>query len=153
MGRQIIWFALLGVVVLATGWFVGKAGLRVIRYVQLNARATASVDRWEVEQVSTDDYFLRATYRYVVDGVEHHGESRLAGKHFRNEVAAQLGIRDLQGKGVSVWYAPSHPEISQLERRFPFKTCIYSAILLILLAYLWPLSRYALQAPQEGGSS
>lgn len=124
-------------------WFSAKALYQVYEYASYNGQAMAKVDAWQVEQVGSDRFVLRAAYGFQVGEKLYYGESGVPKLMFLNEMAAERRAAELDPEGWTVWYAAKNPNRSQLGKVFPYKQCAYAAILLGVLVYFVVLGRLA----------
>ena len=136
MGNQRLWMGFLIIVIGLGCYFCAKAGIQVYQYVSLDSRTPALVSRWEVESLGKDRYGLDATYSYEVQGERLEQTCLLPKKEFRNRFAAEKGAIQAAAGQWYAWYSSKNPDLSRLEKVFPFKSCLYAAFVVIALAYL-----------------
>jgi uncharacterized protein DUF3592 len=131
---SIKWFAILAVAGGVVLWFGGMACFELWGYFRLKSFAPAQVERWEIKE-SSAKYFLEGTYKYEVDGKLYEGRSRLKEPSFLNRLSAEEELKRWEGVRWSVWYNPSAPQVSSLQKLFPYKRVIYAVLSLGLFVY------------------
>lgn len=97
---------------------------------------------WKVLASNEEHYRLQARYRYQVQGEVYPGVALLEATVLKNPWAAQEAQRRAEQQVWTVWYEPAQPAQSRLERIFPIKGIVYSAIAWLLVLYFALLALY-----------
>lgn len=141
MYRKAIWIPFILIVVSAAIWFVVEAGCEVYDYSQLKVRVEAVVDHWKVHELKSDQFVVIAHYSYVYQEKNYNGED-MAGHVYPNPWAANVAKTRFSKQKWSVWLNPKNPEKSVIEKHFPIKRTLSSAVLLCLVLYFCVLVAY-----------
>lgn len=138
MHKNFIWQAFLLIVFLATLWYTVIATYRYYSYIRLTAKTTPASMQWDIQEVSDEDYVLSANYGFKVGDQSFTGTTSWTKEPYRNHYAAEKAQEEFTAQNLVVWYDPSSPEHSSLQKELPLKECI-SAIFLwgLLLYFLW----------------
>jgi hypothetical protein len=143
MHRNPIWLLLIGVVLVITLFYAGRSAVSVSNYYAHSGATTSETVLWEAIEVNSDKYVVEGSYSFVVDGQQISGKTRLDRPVFRNRWAAEDHIQQLGPEGPwRVWYVPSDPNRSSLQKRFPTKECVSTAALSAILIYFLGLGYY-----------
>ena len=142
MHKNYIWLAFLALTTGAVGWYTIKALYLLYLYAALNAQAPADNVLWGVEQIKNEKFVLKARYNFVAKGEKYAGETLFKNDLYWNHWAAEESIKVYEQKDWVVWYASTNPQYSTLQKNFPLKECISSAILWTLLFYFFGLGYY-----------
>jgi hypothetical protein len=142
--KNVFWRAFLLVVTLTTLIYSGIATYRYHAYLSLSAKQplTGPIS-WDVEEKSSEDFILISNYTYQVNGLSYSGETKWSDTPYRNGWAAQQAIEVSAKESFTVWYDPSDPSYSSLQKHFPLKECVYAVFLWGLLLYFVWLGYYA----------
>ena len=132
-------FALIGASAL---YFGIKASYHLYLYQTETASTTALTTTWTLDEPSNAHYVPQGSYTYVVDGITYSATSDLPRQIYRNRWAAEEDIASYDQKQWSVWYDPAHPSRSTLQKFFPIKECLSTALVLAILGYLIWLKTY-----------
>ncbi len=132
-----IWKGLLILVAAVTLYFGGSAVVQLYRYWQLRATVFADSATWTVQELKGDAYALRGQYTFAVDGRPYAGEGLVHQEIFRNPYTAETAIPKWEQQRWTIWYNPSRPEQSALERHFPAKELVSMALLLAIFCYYY----------------
>jgi hypothetical protein len=129
-------------VISAAIWFVIKAVHEVYNYSQFKVRVEAEIDRWEVHELSSDQFVVMAQYSYIYQEKKYNGEDR-TGQVYPNPWAANVAKSRFLKQKWSVWLNPKKPEKSMIEKHFPIKSTISTIVLLCLILYfLWLKNKF-----------
>lgn len=138
MHKNQIWLTFLATTVLIVFWFSGMTGYELYNYVTLNSKTLPTEVNWLVQRESSDRYSLRASYKYQVKGDVYEGETTVNKKFFRSPKAAQKRSSQNSQKKWMIWYASYNPEHSTIQKIFPLKSCIYTAVMWgVLIYFIW----------------
>ena len=123
-------------------WYCGVALFRIYRYTQLKAQAPASNVHWGTQALSGDQYLIKATYAFTVDGKTYPGESVFEDEIFMNKWAAEQTIPKYSYQTWNVWHQPDNFVHSTLQKKFPSKECYSAGAMFVLLIYFVSLGFY-----------
>lgn len=103
-------------------------------YFQLDGLAKIESPNFFVKELSDEKFAVEGRYGYTVKDKTYQGHSRVGGRFYRNEFAAASAIKKMQNP-LPVYFSKTSPEISSLEKNFPYKEVVYSLILLGVFLY------------------
>ncbi len=108
-------FLLAGVLAIAL-YFTVRFGGAWLETWPLQAQAKARISQWEIEEVS-GKFLVQAKYLF--------GELPFEGswqfkREYQSEAAAFASLKEMAKQEWVVWYDPSNPGRSALEKAFPF---------------------------------
>lgn len=100
-------------------------------YCSLTKQAEAHISRWEVKEVQ-GKFIVRAAYSFELENSLRTGSSAVDGAWYLNEAAAVGDLREKANRQWLVWFDPSSPSISSIEKSFPkgllFRTVVCYAV-------------------------
>jgi hypothetical protein len=138
MHKNIFWQAFLIVIFLIVLWYTGVALYRYYTYSRLTSFTQAIQIEWTVRERASDEYVLEASYLFEANGTSQKGKMDLKHEIYRNRWAAEQMIPQYTKRNWTVWYDPSQPNHSSLQKSFPLKESISAGFLWILFFYfLW----------------
>jgi hypothetical protein len=139
-GSLLIWLS-----GLMMGGFLVSASMDIWRYLRLEERVPASVEKWKIIEKSSSQFALRASYTFEYQGKVHQGKTTFSKPYHLNRPSAVKQIHSLNQKPWTVWVHPGYPDHSSLEKNFPLKKSLYSLMTLAIYFYFIYLRlRYAL---------
>ncbi len=141
MYRKAIWILFILVVALVAIWFIIRASYDLYDYLQLNVRAEVAVDRWQVQEIKSDQFAVVAHYVYAYQGKNYMGQGQVGGIYPNPWAANEAKTRFAKQKW-SAWLDPGHPDKSVIEKYFPIKRTLSAAVLLLLVFYFFILAVY-----------
>lgn len=149
MHKNPVWLFFLAFLSLIVLTFTGTTAYKAYPYFRLDAQTTTSNIMWsplKIEKWSLSDlmgweeelFALKGTYEFKNKGRLYEGFTVLDTPLFRNQWAAEQELLSMRSKPVTVWYDSSYPAYSSLQKTFPFKECLSTALLLgVLLYFIW----------------
>lgn len=132
-------YAFIGIVAV---WFTLSALYQLYSYFSLTEETSAKTIEWSVIEITDEKYILGTKYSYSVNGVEHSGDSRMSSLSFRNAWAAEQAIPRYAKQAWTVWFSPTNPDYSTMQKSFPFKDCLSAILLWGILGYFYWLRGY-----------
>ncbi len=90
----------------------------LVQNLPLKAQVPAKILQWEVEEIKSDRFALRALYDYEINGKSYQGNT-LFRPAYLNEFSAIADLKEAARSSWTAWVSPSHPEKSTLEKIFP----------------------------------
>lgn len=142
MYRKAIWVPFILVVALVAIWFIIRASYDLHDYFRLKFRTEVAVDRWQVQEIKSDQFVVEAHYSYVYKGKKIFGQGKV-GAIYPNPWAANEAKTRYSKQNWSVWLDPDHPDKSVLEKHFPIKHTLSAVVLLGLVLYFFILAIYS----------
>ena len=128
---------------LITAGFLVSASLDLWGYLRLEKKSIAKVEKWRVIKKGSSKFALKAHYCFENQGKTYHGKTIFSKPYHLNRLSAEKQIKNYTAQQWPVWYQPSHPEHSSIERLFPFKKCFYSLMVLgVFLYFVYLRHRY-----------
>jgi len=132
---KIFWIALL----LCSGglgcWFLGKGCFASWDFYQLNTSAFAEKTSWEIIELSSSKYILKATYLFRVKEQEYQGKRLFISHPILNRYAAETTIKEISCRNWRVWFNAKNPSLSSLDKQFPYKDFTYALLCLGVFTY------------------
>ncbi|CUI17859.1 Conserved putative membrane protein [Candidatus Protochlamydia naegleriophila] len=133
--RNPLWMFFLGLVTLCALAYTGYAFFQLYSYQRLSHTAVPQKIDWSVLAMDEDHFIPQAHYQFTFQGKAFNGHTLLK-EHYLNAWAAREAIDRLQSKPLLVWFNSNSPAMSTIEKNFPLKICLYTALLWGLLLYL-----------------
>lgn len=138
MHKNQMWLAVLAVFALIALWFSATTGYELYWHASMMSKASPKGIQWKVYEKSRDRYALTAVYDFDVRGNIFEGKTSFQQLAFRNQAAAEQAISQYAQKPWTIWYAALSPQHSTIQKAFPLKSCIYTAILWgLFLYFIW----------------
>lgn len=107
----------------------------LVQNLPLRPLADARILGWEVEEVKSDRFALRARYAYDWSGKSYTGTTLFEAAYL-NEISAIAGLRKAAAKPSRLlWINPAHPDRSSLERVIPCGLLARAAIAALVCFY------------------
>lgn len=136
------WLVFLGLIAVSVFGYTIYTCVNLYEYYRLGERVSVQHIDWKVDQLGADHFVPHATYQFDLNGKSYEGNS-LWNEAYLNEWTAQEMIHHLSAWPAKVWVDPYFPSYSALQKNFPYKQCISSFILWLLLVYFVGLGKYA----------
>ena len=115
--------------------YIFPLAMQLSHHVSYKEQVKPDVLNWTISPIHDELYKPVAHFQYTVDGKTYEGKEVFQGGLYRTPYAAEVAIQAIQSAEPVVWYAPSKPEKSTIEKFFPFKKVLYAFITLILVFY------------------
>ena len=141
MHRNPLWLVFISIVILAGMGYTAYAVVKVWQYVRLDTKTISQEIQWTIVSLKEDAFIPLAHYFFNVDGKNYKGQTRWQ-EIYLNEWTAREAVSRLKQSPPPVWFDSSSPEISSLQKIFPIKECIYTALLWMLGSYFFFLGYY-----------
>lgn len=129
-----IWRILLIVAAALMLWTMGTTLLPLWNYLRLNALVPVKIENWEIVQVKSE-YALVASFSYEVKGQTYQNRTKFQKPYFLNRYAAEDAVNLNKRKIWQAWIDTGNPQISSLERTFPFLKVLYSVMTVGVMLY------------------
>jgi hypothetical protein len=105
----------------------------LVQNFPLKEQVVVKIQHWEVEEVKTDRFALRALYTYDLGGRTYQGNTLFQAAYL-NQFSAIAGLKEASKSQWTAWVNPSRPAQSSLEKIIPFgfilRAFISSAVML-----------------------
>lgn len=139
MHNNSYWKAFLLFVLGCTLVYSGIAAYRYYEYIRLtDKQPITKVVQWDIFEKSDEEFILISTYEFTVAGRDYTGKMEWSDFPYRNEWSAKKAIQERGQEPLFVWYDPSNPNYSSLQKHFPVKQCIYAVFLWgLFLYFIW----------------
>lgn len=138
MHKNPYWLGFLTFIALVVVGYTAFAGVDFYRYWALSKKTEPVAVEWFVKELSPEAFIPVAHYRYKVAGHEYRGRTFFNKRPHLNRLAAEEAIKRLKLEQKRVWYRPDTPGRSTMQKNFPIKKAVYTAILWALLIYfIW----------------
>ena len=104
----------------------------------MTLQVPVQISRWEVEELSLDQYRLKVHYTFVHDGMAYSGTSPFVKQLYLNSFSAIDALKQkAKISDWSVWVDPSLPEHSAIEKEFSFNLLFRALLSTGLLVYFY----------------
>ncbi len=136
-----IFLGLIGFLILGyTGLFFSK----VYHYGILTQQAPVTSIYWSIYAIEEDRFAPQADYTFIFEGKPYEGRTIWDdGERYPSPWALEKPMDTLSSQEWQVWLSPRDPAHSSLQKKFPTKDCVYTAILWLLFSYFIMLGQYA----------
>lgn len=141
MNRNSICQALMACMAIAVLWFTFDTGYQLYRWVVQTVETIPAHIEWQVHQEAQDRYTLAAQYAFKVKDSTYQGETAFRSKRYKSPETASHFLKQHIQANWKVFYAPDRPQISTINRVFPLKSCVYTAIIWGVMIYFFWLGR------------
>lgn len=145
MHNNRFWLGFLTFCTAVTLWYSGNALYKMYHYSRLTAQTSVQDTKWSVQKISDEMFVLKSAYVFAVNGKAYAGATKFEHDYYRNQWGAEQAIAAFTKTYNRVWYSPSNPDYSSLQKSFPTKECISAAILVALLLYFFWLGFYVVR--------
>jgi hypothetical protein len=135
MSNRSVSTLLLLLICLLTLWRGGRALFDVWGFLRLDTQVECEVKNYSVKELSRSKYALQATCVYPFAEKEWTKSVLLPPPYFPNRYAAEEAVGAKQLTKTKLWIDSSHPSHVALERKFPWRSCLYAAVCLGILLY------------------
>lgn len=142
MHKNPVWLFFLAIILLITGFYTYKAGIKLYRHLNLSSETEVAATAWSIKTEGEDKFVPLGKYTFEVRGKFYNGETLFYDETTHNPWAAEESLKPLAAKIHRVWYAPKDPSNSSLQKNFPLKECIYAGALWALTIYFLGLGAY-----------
>lgn len=122
--------------------YIFPLALNLTHYVSYTDRVAPDILQWTTLPVHDELFRPVAHFRYTVNGQTYEGKEVFQGGLYRTPYAAEVAIKAINSSHLNVWYSPSKPSQSSIERFFPFKKLLYAVITLLLAFYTAYIAYY-----------
>ncbi|ADI39278.1 putative membrane protein [Waddlia chondrophila 2032/99] len=138
MKKKQLWVTFLSCIALVVLWLSFDAGYKTYQWA-MQTRSTHPISiEWKIEQQASDRFALSANYIFLHKGQKAEGSTTFQAERYRNREAANHFLNQHKEKEWVVRYSPSQPQNSTINRHFPLKSSIYTAIVwCILIYFIW----------------
>lgn len=110
-------------------------------YLRLEESAPAYVYKWKTVEVAPSQFGIKAAYTFRARGKTYSGKTFFSKPYHLNENSVKKQVDRFSREPWVVWYQPSHPKISSLEKVFPTKKIIYALMTLGVFFYFLYVDR------------
>ena len=115
--------------------FLTSASLDLWRYVRLEKKSIAKIEKWKVVEKGSSKFAIKAYFSFENQGRTYQGKTTFSKPYHLNHLSAEKQIKNYTAQQWPVWYQQSHPEQCSIDRIFPFKKCLYSLMVLGVFFY------------------
>ena len=137
-----IWVAFLSCVLLVVLWFTFNSSYQVYQWATQTRSSRPLELEWGVEQQASDRFVLDASYIFLHKGQKVEGNTIFQNERYRNKSTANHFLNLYKEKEWTVRYSPFQLQNSTINRLFPLKSCIYTAIVWCIMIYFVWLGYY-----------
>lgn len=141
MHKNPLWLGFLAIVGCCIVGYTCIAGYKVFRYATFSSEVEPYKITFKTTRTENFNFVVEAEYHYFFEGQSIKSRSTLP-EHYLNRWAAQQQLPKLQKLPWKGWVNPRKPSESTLQKNFPIKECISTAILWGILLYFMGLGLY-----------
>jgi len=141
MFRKPVLSLFIALIILGVSSYTVYTLIKVWDYTRLSHHAQVQNIQWSITSLSDNSFVLLADYSFRLKGGSYQGKTRWQ-EEYLNQWAAEEAVTRLEKTALSVWYDPSSPERSSLQKLFPLKSSLYTALLWALGIYFLGLAYY-----------
>jgi hypothetical protein len=110
-----------------------------VAYSKLKALAPVQITEWRVVQKGSSSFAIEAAYTFEAKGKAFQGKTLFAKPYHLNLPSAERQVKEFSTRSWSVWYSPTDPSFSALERNLPVKKIVYAVMALGVFGYFLAL--------------
>jgi hypothetical protein len=122
-------------------WWSIRSGSELWRYFQLQDQVLAEKVVL-TKAIEGSKYRLVGSYSYQYQGVSYTGQTRFSGPLYLNPGSIDQEIKRVEGMSWAVWLNSKNPQISSLEKKFPYRKTVYGGCLIGIFFYFLGLRVY-----------
>lgn len=141
MVRQVVWYCAITFLLLVSGYYAVHAAAEALFLYQLDESTEAVVQEWGAQEGVDGYYYPYARFTYEVRGKTYENRSFYSSSFARNPYALEPVLRDLVEKPMRVFFAAKNPQLSRLEKNYPYKEGLKATIALVVALYFFVLQR------------
>jgi hypothetical protein len=138
--RNPVWMTFFYLITLTATIYTIIASLDIYHYLRMSKIVIPNEVEWSIKKFNEETFIPEGSYQFTLNGVTIVGKTSLQ-QRYLNPFAAQEAINKFIYLSPQVWFDPSNPQISTLEKTFPLKKSFYAGILWALVIYLFWLDR------------
>jgi hypothetical protein len=142
MYKNKYWLIFLALILVGVFWYTATTVYSLYIYYSLSQKIPVSNMEWSTHKLFEERYAPQARYQFEFRGKSYSGEDILKEPIYRNSEAVDEIVPILSKQQWSVWFNPSNPSHSSLDKTFPLKESISLTILWALLFYFLGLGYY-----------
>ncbi|MBJ7449519.1 MAG: hypothetical protein JHC93_04065 [Parachlamydiales bacterium] len=138
-----VWNLFLIAISLMIMWHGYKSLKGNILFFKLDGVTQSKIIEWQVVETKKRlGYQLLGTYQFLFNDKVYQGQSNLNERSYHNAFAA-FAEKDRQDlKSATIYFNTNHPEQNSLIKEFPWKSSIYTFLLVCVLIYFCSISHY-----------
>jgi hypothetical protein len=121
--------------ILAATVYTGFALWNYWSYIRLDAETPIESVTWSIQTNHEESHQLKADYTFRYQGKEYRGETVFPKPVFINRLGAEYALKEFSDQYHQVMLALSNPTISSLQKQFPLKQLVSTAILWAIIVY------------------
>lgn len=140
-----IWLGFLGAITLVVIWFTWGTVSKLSTYYSLQRNTKVVESEWSILKIDEDIYRVEASFNFIFNDQKYNGYEIFENPEYPNPWAAEQALKQMESKQWYVWFSPKNPHISSLEKYFPFKSALSTAVLWGLWIYFIWLGYYVTQ--------
>lgn len=126
----------IGLLLILTLGYTYYSGSKWIRYATLTHRVPVTTVYWSMHSFDHDTFAAQADYEFRFNHILYKGRTLWDhGERYRNPWALEGPLETLSNQKWKVWFDPANPNHSSLQKKFPVKECVSTAILWLLMSY------------------
>ncbi len=144
MHRNPLWIAFLCLIGLYVMGYTIYTGPQLYHYLRLTEKLTPQQIEWSVAKLGEDAFAPETHYTFSFGGKTYQGQT-IWHSPYLNAWAGNEATEKLKQSTLPVWFDPSSPQVSTMDKHFPVKPTLYLIMLWGLLLYFIGLGRYVIR--------
>jgi hypothetical protein len=124
-------------------FFAGAALVKLNFYFNLDSSAKANIEKIEILNSKKDSFKIFVEYSFVFNN-RIFFKKHIFQEVFFNQFTANDFMNKISKHDIRIWFNLKNPQVSSIEKIFPWKNCVYSLITMIVFFYFLILKYYVL---------
>ncbi|MDX8430887.1 MAG: hypothetical protein SNF33_03670 [Candidatus Algichlamydia australiensis] len=130
-----IWNGLFLVLLVCALWIGIQLGRELKKYFVLKAKTKVELKNWETREVEPDLFVPSVNYEFEVGKQNFEGQYTFEKTLFPNEASCRVKVEKFEKLPWEIHFSPKDPNISSLQKDFPFKKSVHMLLALSVLVY------------------
>ena len=126
-------------------WFLSTATYAYWKYARAGKKTQAHIENWGVEKIGSSKFAIAASYVFEVQGEKFEGKTVFKEPYYLNHLSAEDDLKKWASQHWEVWYDPSSPAFSTLQKLFPYKYIWHALLTLGVFVYFLGMRPYLLR--------
>lgn len=136
------WFLFRLVIALCVVGYSGYASWIYWNYSSLDAQVPFKKIRWSILERDEETFLYHVSYSYLVEDALYEHNEIFKKPVFINLLGAQHALSDFSKEYSAAWISSKNPSYSSLQKTFPVKELVSTAVLWLIFFYFVFLGKY-----------
>jgi len=134
MSRNSYWLGYIFLILIVVLSYTVFTSYEIYQHSRLSQKTVPSSIKWSVHKAAEDEYVLNSHYSFSWNAKTYSGQMEDS-EQYLNEWASQEALEKMNQRTFTVWFDPSDPTFSTLNKNFPIKYSVYAGLLWLLFIY------------------